>query len=65
MMVNVPDLLKKLPSLNSPTVNKLADENWVAIETIIEETQVRTLIPELKLSGAEGIIELPLNKVIR
>ncbi|MBP5231791.1 MAG: ATP phosphoribosyltransferase [Planctomycetes bacterium] len=61
----VPDLLKKLPSLNSPTVNKLADENWVAIETIIEETQVRTLIPELKLSGAEGIIELPLNKVIR
>lgn len=61
----VPELLKQLPSLNSPTVNKLADENWVAIETIIEETQVRTLIPELKLSGAEGIIELPLNKVIR
>lgn len=61
----VPDLLKKLPSLNSPTVNRLADENWVAIETIIEESLVRTIIPELKLSGAEGLIELPLNKVIR
>ncbi|GHS90340.1 ATP phosphoribosyltransferase [Planctomycetales bacterium] len=61
----VPELVKLLPALNSPTVNKLADEKWVAIETIVEEPVVRTLIPELKRCGAEGLIELPLNKVIR
>lgn len=68
--LNVPksrlnEVLKTLPSLNSPTVNPLADENWVAIETIADEIDVRTLIPALKSSGGEGIIELPLNKVIR
>ena len=57
-------LLEKLPALRNPTVSKLADDNWVAIETVLEESVVRTLIPELKSLGAEGIIEYPLNKLV-
>ena len=57
-------VLKSLPALRNPTINRLADEAWVAIETIIDETVVREIIPELKAHGAEGIIEYPLNKMI-
>ena len=57
-------LLEKLPSLRRPTVAQLAEEGWVAIETIIDESVVRDIIPELKPLGAEGIIEYPLNKVV-
>ena len=69
LKMNVPqsrldEVLKNLPALTSPTVNHLANEDWVAVETIVDELQVRELIPALKSSGAEGIIELPLNKVI-
>ena len=54
-----------LPALHTPTINPLKDNGWVAIESVVEEKIVRQIIPELKRSGAEGIIELPLNKVIR
>ena len=69
LKMNVPSddlekLLEKLPALRNPTISKLADENWVAIETVLEESVVRTLIPELKSLGAEGIIEYPLNKLV-
>jgi ATP phosphoribosyltransferase len=57
-------VLALLPALNSPTISNLLDENWVAIEVIIEENFVRDIIPSLKKSGAMGIIEYPLNKVI-
>lgn len=57
-------ILKILPSITSPTISHLKDENWVALETIIEETIVRKIIPELLRNGATGIIEYPLNKVI-
>lgn len=57
-------VLKSLPALRNPTINQLTDENWVAIETIIDEAVVREIIPELKAHGAEGIIEYPLNKVV-
>ena len=57
-------LLTALPSLREPTVSPLAQPEWVAVETIIDETVVRDLIPQLKLLGAEGIIEYPLNKVV-
>jgi ATP phosphoribosyltransferase len=57
-------LLKMLPALKNPTVSRLSDEKWVAVETIIDEKVVRDLIPKLKRAGAEGIIEYPLNKVI-
>ena len=61
---NLDKLLEKLPALRNPTVSKLADDNWVAIEIVLEESVVRTLIPELKSLGAEGIIEYPLNKLV-
>jgi ATP phosphoribosyltransferase len=57
-------ILSDLPSLRKPTINKLTDEKWVAIDTIIDETVVREIIPELKSRGAEGIVEYPLNKVV-
>ena len=57
-------ILAYLPALRNPTINRLTDENWVAIDTIIDETVVREIIPELKERGAEGIIEYPLNKVV-
>ena len=53
-----------LPALHAPTVNTLSDPSWVAIETVVEETIVREIIPALKAAGASGIIELALNKVV-
>ncbi len=53
-----------LPALRKPTISKLSEEGWYALETIVDESVVRRLIPELKRAGAEGIIELPLNKII-
>ena len=53
-----------LPALKKPTISGLSEEGWVAVETIIDEKVVRTLIPRLKKAGAQGIIEYPLNKVI-
>jgi ATP phosphoribosyltransferase len=57
-------ILGRLPSLRNPTVSMLSEEGWVALETVIDEGIVRTLIPELKKAGAQGIIEYPLNKII-
>ncbi|MFH0877490.1 MAG: ATP phosphoribosyltransferase [Candidatus Omnitrophota bacterium] len=62
---NLNMLLKMLPALRKPTVSGLSDKNWVAVETIIEEKLVRTIIPQLKEAGAEGIIEYALNKLIQ
>ena len=53
-----------LPALHAPTVNKLNDADWYAVESVVEERQVRDLVPVLKAAGATGIIELPLNKII-
>lgn len=67
MNVREKDLLKlteSLPSLRRPSVSRLTDPEWVAIETIIDEAVVREIIPQLKSLGAEGIIEYPLNKVV-
>lgn len=57
-------VLELLPALGQPTVNSLAHEAGYAVETVIDETKARDLIPELKRAGAEGIIEYPLNKVV-
>ncbi len=56
--------MKVMPSLNSPTVSSLSDDEWVSVEIMVEEVVVRELIPQLIDMGAEGIIEYPLNKVI-
>jgi ATP phosphoribosyltransferase len=57
-------VVKLLPALKEPTVSSLSSSGWFAVETVIDEKVVRTLIPALKNNGAEGIIEYPLNKVI-
>jgi ATP phosphoribosyltransferase len=57
-------VLKLLPALQRPTISALSDEDWVAVNTIIEERTARDLIPKLKATGAEGIVEYPLNKIV-
>lgn len=69
LKMNVPaakleEVVATLPSQRSPTVSQLASQDWVAVETVIDETTVRTIIPRLKSLGAEGIVEYPLNKVV-
>ncbi len=69
LKMNVPKekldlLINMLPSLNAPTVAQLYKQEWFSVETVISEHQVRDLVPKLKKSGAEGIIEYSLNKVI-
>src|SRR5271165_372009 len=69
LMLNVrkPDLeavLSVLPALKNPTVSPLADGEWAAVNTIIEEQAAWSLIPKLKQAGAQGIVEYPLNKVV-
>ena len=53
-----------LPALRKPTVSRLSEAGWCAVETILDEKLFRSLVPKLKAAGAEGIIEYPLNKVI-
>jgi ATP phosphoribosyltransferase len=69
LKMNVPEnklaeVVSFLPAEKSPTVSRLSDKDWVAIEVILEEKQERELIPRLKRAGATGIITYPLNKVI-
>jgi ATP phosphoribosyltransferase len=61
---NLDKIVSVLPALHAPTVNKLNDEKWFAVESVVEEKLVRDLIPQLTKNGATGIIELPLNKII-
>jgi len=58
------NVLNVLPSLKNPTISQLSDEAWVAVNTILEESTVRTIIPRLKEAGAQGIVEYPLNKIV-
>jgi ATP phosphoribosyltransferase len=60
----VKHLVEALPSLRRPTISPLYDSDWVSVETVIDETIVREIIPQLKALGAEGIIEYPLNKLV-
>jgi ATP phosphoribosyltransferase len=67
MNVNRADLdrvLKVLPALQNPTISSLSEAGWFSLEVIVDEKTVRELIPVLKNSGASGIVEYPLNKVI-
>ena len=68
LKMNVPsnkveEVSSLLPSLHAPTVNELTDSAWVAIETVVERQDVRTLIPKLRVAGAAGILELDLRNV--
>ena len=69
LMLNVaradlPGVLNLLPALQRPTVSPLSEDDWVAVNTIIEERTVRELIPRLKAARAQGIVEYPLNKIV-
>ncbi|HTF32499.1 MAG TPA: ATP phosphoribosyltransferase [Myxococcota bacterium] len=69
LMMNVPrDRLQKvielLPALATPTISALADDRWVAVNTIVGERLVRELLPRLSEAGAQGIVEYPLNKIV-
>ena len=57
-------ILALLPALQRPTISSLSDEQWVAVNTIIEEKTVRDLIPKVKAAGGQGIVEYPLNKIV-
>jgi len=61
---DLPALVSVLPALKTPTVSPLSDPEWVAVNTIVDEDVVRTLIPRLKAAGAQGIVEYPLNKIV-
>ena len=62
--VNLGVILDALPALRKPTISPLSEDDWVAVETIVEDKVVREIIPILRANGAEGIIEYPLNKVV-
>jgi ATP phosphoribosyltransferase len=61
---NLQNVLNVLPALKRPTVSHLSDDKWLAVNTILDESTVRTIIPRLKQAGGEGIVEYPLNKIV-
>jgi ATP phosphoribosyltransferase len=69
LKMNVPcksadKIMAVLPALHTPTVSSLSDPEWLSVEVVIDEQEVRELAPRLKKAGATGLIEYPLNKVI-
>ena len=61
---NLAAVLALLPALQNPTISALSDPEWVAVNTIIDESTVRHIVPRLKQAGGRGIVEYPLNKII-
>jgi ATP phosphoribosyltransferase len=61
---NLEGVLTVLPALKRPTISQLSDQEWLAVNTILDESAVRSLIPRLKEAGAQGIVEYPLNKIV-
>lgn len=57
-------VLSNLPALQTPTISSLSDPNWVDVNTIIDESVVRSIVPQLKAAGARGIVEYPISKLI-
>jgi len=69
LMMNVPknklnEVIAILPALKNPTISSLSDDQWFSVSTIIEESAVRKLVPQLKSAGACGIVEYPISKII-
>jgi ATP phosphoribosyltransferase len=61
---NLAAVIAVLPALKNPTISTLSDDRWLAVNTILDELTVRTIIPRLKEAGAQGIVEYPLNKIV-
>ena len=57
-------VLSVLPALKRPTISHLSDDEWLAVNTILDESTVRDIIPRLKQAGGQGIVEYPLNKIV-
>lgn len=57
-------VLKILPALNTPTISELTNKEWCDVITIVDKNIVRSMIPKLKDAGAEGIVEIPINRII-
>ena len=69
LMMNVPrgnldKILSILPALQKPTISTLSDAEWTDVNTIVDESVVRSIVPQLKAAGARGIVEYPINKII-
>ena len=69
LKMNVPaarldEVVAQLPSLHAPTINQLYGDDWLALETVINKSQVRDIVPVLKAAGAEGILEFELRKMV-
>ncbi|MEO5719974.1 MAG: ATP phosphoribosyltransferase [Chthoniobacterales bacterium] len=62
--VDLDRVLSVLPALKNPTISHLSDNEWLAVNTILDESTVRVIIPRLKEAGAQGIVEYPLNKIV-
>jgi ATP phosphoribosyltransferase len=62
--VDLPQVLEQLPALQKPTVSSLSDPDWVDVNTIVDESFVRVVVPKLKAAGAFGIVEYQINKII-
>jgi len=62
--VDLPQVLEQLPALQKPTVSSLSDPDWVDVNTIVDESFVRVVVPKLKAAGALGIVEYQINKII-
>jgi ATP phosphoribosyltransferase len=62
--INLAKVIAVLPALKKPTISTLSDDDWLAVNTILDETTVRMIIPRLKEAGAQGIVEYPLNKIV-
>ncbi len=70
LKMNVPssaidEIVKQLPALHAPTINQLYGDDWLAVETVINRSEVRDIVPVLKRAGAEGILEFELRKMVR
>ncbi len=61
---DIEQVINVLPALKNPTISQLSDPDWVAINTILDESAVRRILPRLKEAGAQGIVEYPLNKIV-
>jgi ATP phosphoribosyltransferase len=61
---NLRAVLDVLPALRKPTISSLSEDDWIAVNTILDESTVRVIIPRLKQAGAQGIVEYPLNKIV-
>jgi ATP phosphoribosyltransferase len=58
------DVISVLPALRRPTISNLSEDDWMAVNTILDESTVRDILPRLKKAGAQGIVEYPLNKIV-